>query len=70
MTTLPTHPEAWNYRGRDAKRLNQWFGQLGYGFDTVESLQLEIKEKGFRDSKPNALQAGQRIAQALAKTWR
>jgi hypothetical protein len=70
MTTLPTHPEAWNYRGRDAKRLNQWCGQLGYGFDRAESLQLEIREKGFRDSEPNAIQAGQIVAEALDKTWR
>lgn len=70
MTTLPTHPEAWNFRGRDAKRLNQWCGQLGYGFDRAESLQLEIREKGFRDSTPNALQAGRCMAKALAKAWR
>ena len=66
MTTLPTHSDAWNFRGRDAKRLNQWFRQLGYGLERVDSIQLEIKEKGHRDSGPNAVNTGQCIADALA----
>jgi hypothetical protein len=66
MTTLLTHKEGSNFRGRDAKRLNQWFNHLGYGFDQVESIQLEIKEKGFRDSKQNALKAAMIIAKALS----
>ena len=66
MTTVPTWREGPNFRGRDAKRLNQWFGQLGYGFDTVESIQLEMKEEGFRDSDENARETARIIAGAIA----
>jgi len=66
MTTLLTHTEGSNFRGRDAKRLNQWFNHLGYGFDQVESIQLEIKEQGFRDSKQNAQKAAKIITKALS----
>lgn len=66
MTTLLTHRESDNFRGRDTKRLNQWFNQLGYGFDQVESIQLEIKEEGFRDSEDNAVKSGKIIAHALS----
>lgn len=65
MTTLITHPEGNNFRGRDEKRLNQWFNHLGYGIDRVESLQLEIKESGWRDSRQNAINAGRIIAEAV-----
>lgn len=65
MTTVPTWKEGSNFRGRDAKRFNQWFNQLGYGFDTVESIQLETKEKGFRDSDTNAGKTAHIIARAL-----
>jgi hypothetical protein len=65
MSTLITHPEGNNFRGRDEKRLNQWFNHLGYGVERVESLQLEIKEGGWRDSRPNAINAGRIIAEAL-----
>ena len=66
MTTLPTYNKGPNFRGRDAKRLNQWFYQLGYGFDKVESIQLEIREMGFRDSRQNALSTARIIADSLA----
>lgn len=66
INTVPTWKEGANFRGRDAKRLNQWFNQLGHGFATVESMQLEIKEKGFRDSDANARKTAQIIAGALA----
>ncbi len=66
MTTLLTHAKGSNYRGRDAKRLNQWFNQLGYGFDRVESIQLEIKEGKWRDSDANAIKTGKLIARALS----
>jgi hypothetical protein len=65
LTTLLTHPEGSNFRGRDEKRLNQWFNHLGYGVDRVESIQLEIREKGFRDSQANALKTAGIIAEAL-----
>lgn len=65
MTTLLTRKEGSNYRGRDSKRFNQWFVQQGYGFERVESIQLEIKETGFRDSRENAVKAAGIIAAAL-----
>jgi len=65
LTTILTHEQGSNFRGRDSKRLNQWFVQLGYGFDIVESIQLEIKERGFRDSRENAVKTAQIIADAL-----
>ncbi|MFH1153585.1 MAG: hypothetical protein V1793_07205 [Pseudomonadota bacterium] len=72
MITLPTAKEASNFRGRDAKRLNQWFNHLGLGPDRVESLQLEIREKDFRDSESAALKTAAIIAGAiksLLETW-
>jgi len=70
MTTVPTWREGGNFRGRDTKRLNQWFNKLGYSFDTVESIQLEIKEKDFRDSDTNACKTSHIIAKALTETLR
>ena len=66
ITTLLTYTKGLNYRGRDSKRLNQWFNQLGYGFEQVESIQLEIKEQGLRDSDENAARTGRIIARALS----
>ena len=66
LTTILTHPAGSNYRGRDAKRLNQWFNQQGYGFDRVESMHLEIREKGFRDTEANAVKTAKIIAAALS----
>ena len=65
LTTILTHPAGSNYRGRDTKRLNQWFNQLGYGFDRVESIHLEIREKGFRDTEANAVKTAKIITTAL-----
>lgn len=70
MITVPTWQNCPNFRGRDSKRLNQWFSQLGYGFDKVESMQLEIKEKGFRDSETNAKKTAHIISKALANIHR
>lgn len=70
MNTIPTWTEGPDFRGRDAKRLNQWFNQLGYGFDTVESIQLETKEKDFRDSDANAGKTANLIARALTAMLR
>lgn len=67
MNIICTHDRCNNYRGRDGKRFNQFFLQQGYAFDQVESIQLETKEKGFRDSKQNALKTGQLIAKALTR---
>ena len=65
LTTILTHPAGPNYRGRDTKRLNQWFNQLGCGFDRVESMHLEIREKGFRDTEANAVKTAKIVASAL-----
>jgi hypothetical protein len=65
LNTILTHPTGSNYRGRDAKRLNQWFNQLGYGFDRVESMHLELREKGIRDTEENAVKTADIIATAL-----
>ena len=65
MNTVLTHPAGSNYRGRDAKRLNQWFNQLGYGFEQVESIHLELREKELRDSDANAVRAADIISSAL-----
>jgi hypothetical protein len=67
MTTLLTRKAGANYRGRDSKRFNQWFVQQGYGLDEVESIQLEIKEQGFRDSRENAVKTAGIIAKALLR---
>ncbi len=45
--------------------VNQWFNHLGLGWDRVESLQLEIRESGFRDCEENARRSGRIIAGAL-----
>ena len=65
MTTLLTRKEGANYRGRDSKRFNQWFVRQGYGFDQAESIQLEIKEQGFRDTRENAVKTAGIIFRAL-----
>ena len=65
LTTILTHPAGSNYRGRDAKRLNQWFNQLGFGLDRVESMHLELREKGVRDTEANAVKTAGIIATAL-----
>jgi hypothetical protein len=70
MTALLTREGGSNYRGRDAKRLNQWFNRLGYGFEKVESIQLEIKAQGFRDSDESARNTAGIIARALSELVR
>lgn len=65
LNTVLTHPAGSNYRGRDAKRLNQWFNQMGRGFDRVESIHLELREKNCRDSEPSAVRTADIIAAAL-----
>lgn len=70
MNTIPTNKKGGNFRGRDSKRLNQWFRQLGYSLDEVESIQLEITEKNFRDTDSNAVKTGRIIAQTLYKLIR
>jgi hypothetical protein len=70
LTTLLTHPAGSNYRGRDAKRLNQWFNQQGLDFDRVESMHLELRENGIRDTEENAVQTAAMITTALRRLTR
>ncbi|MEN8188422.1 MAG: hypothetical protein ABFS19_01145 [Thermodesulfobacteriota bacterium] len=65
IQTILTHPHCNNYRGRDAKRFNQWFINNGYNHDQVESIQLELKESGLRDTKENAVQTARLLASIL-----
>lgn len=69
MNTIPTHPNCNNYRGRDAKRFNQYFLNQGYTLDQVESIQLEIKESGFRNSRENAVKTAGKIYQAIVYSF-
>ena len=70
LITLLTHPAGSNYRGRDAKRLNQWFNQQGLDFDRVESMHLELRENGIRDTEENAVQTAAMITTALRRLTR
>ena len=65
INTVPTWKKGPNFRGRDSKRLNQWFLQFGLEFDRVESMQLEIKEEGFRDSEVHARNTAKNIAKGF-----
>jgi hypothetical protein len=67
LNTILTHPAGSNFRGRDAKRLNQYFNQMGYGFDKVESIHLELREKNCRDSEASAIRTAAIIASALSR---
>jgi hypothetical protein len=65
MTTIVTHSKCNNYRGRDSKRFNQYFLNQGYALNQVESIQLEIKETGFRNSREHAIKTAGIISRAL-----
>lgn len=49
MNAVITADDAHNYRGRSPEGMNQWFLENGYTLDQVESIQLEIRKRGFRD---------------------
>ncbi len=59
--------DATNYRGRDPKRMNQWFLSQGYSFDQVESIQLEIKKSDFRDIFQNIKKTSDLLAKSLGQ---
>jgi len=59
--------DASNYRGRDPKRMNQWFLKQGYNFDQVESIQLEIKKGDFRDLFQNIEKTSDILAKSLGQ---
>lgn len=67
LATVITRRGSRLFRGHHVKRFNQWFIQNGYGFDQVESIQLEIKETGFRDSDENAVKTAAVVAGAIAE---
>ena len=48
MNTEPTSPEGKNFCARSSKNMNQWFLLKEYNFEQVRSLQLEIRQEGFR----------------------
>jgi pterin-4a-carbinolamine dehydratase len=67
LKSLITRPDAGNFRGRDPKRLNQWFVNQNYTFEQVESLQIEIRKQNCRDSRQHCQDTAQKIAKALKK---
>ena len=48
MNTELTSPKGKNFCARSSKNMNQWFLLKGYDFEQVRSLQLEIRQEGFR----------------------
>ena len=64
-----TRADAHNFRGRDPNRMNQWFNNEKYPLSKVESIQIEIKEVGFRDSKENIAKTADRIEKAVCQLW-
>jgi uncharacterized protein YlxP (DUF503 family) len=69
MTSKLTRADAPNFRGRDPNRMNQWFNNQKYPLSKVESIQIEIKEAGFRDSKENIAKTTGIIEKAVCKLW-
>ena len=65
LTTILTRENASNFRGRDPKRMNQWFKNEGYELSGVESIQLEIREQDFRDSRQHCQDTAKKITKAL-----
>ncbi len=65
MTARVTRDNAPNYRGRHPGRMNQWFLEQGYGLDRVQSIQIEIRRSGFRDTPENIDRAAKNISSAL-----
>jgi hypothetical protein len=70
LFTMIARDGAGNFRGRDPKRLNQWFRNLAYAFDKVESIQIEIREKGCRENPQQCRKTASILSQALRLTQR
>jgi hypothetical protein len=64
LTAMAVRVDAASYRGRHEDYMNQWFLQNGYPLTSVESIQLELKYTGVRDSS-SLDSASQSIAAAL-----
>ena len=64
IKTIPA-PETSKYRGWEKTYMNQWFLLKKYGFDKVQSIQLEFKKTGCR--RPADLEAtAKKIADAIS----
>lgn len=66
LTTILTRKNADNFRGRHEDYMNQWFMNEGYHRTQVESIQLEIKDKGFRDTADNIKKTAKILSKALS----
>jgi len=65
MNTELTRRLAKNFCGRAHDNMNQWF--LGkYESDSVQSLQIEIRNKDFRDTEKNILEKAKVMAKAIS----
>ena len=69
LFTLIARDEAPNFRGRDPERLNQWFRNQNqeYSKDKVQSIQIEIREKGFRETPEQCVETAKVLVEALRK---
>jgi hypothetical protein len=68
LKTLITRKDAGNYCGRDTDRLNQWFLINKYPLDKVQSFQIEIRYKGFREDAEQCQNTARIIAGAISAT--
>ena len=66
LTTILTRKDADNFRGRHEDYMNQWFVNQGYERSQVESIQLEIREKDFRDTVNNIKKTSNILSNALS----
>jgi len=66
LTTILTRKNASNFRGRHEDYMNQWFMNEGYKRSQVESIQLEIREKDFRDTVDNLKKTANILSKALS----
>lgn len=66
LTTIVTRKNADNFRGRHEDYMNQWFMNEGYHRTQVESIQLEIRDKGFRDTADNINKTANILSKALS----
>jgi len=65
LRTLIARNEAPKFRGRDPERLNQWFLNQEYPPDKVQSVQIEIREKDFRETPEQCVETAKKIVKAL-----
>jgi hypothetical protein len=68
LRTLIIRKDAENYRGWDEERLNQWFLIIKYPLEKVQSFQIEIRQKGFREDAEQCRNTARIIANAISAT--